>query len=123
LRTSLKLSNLPPGMALGNFGFAFQRLIERRQMETLATCAFIREYCTVLVQGPPDVATRGSVAWVSTTLAAFRPAARVRATRRTSGKDGQLWTTEDYGKRAVTTVHPCYSLHILACPCKQPVGR
>ena len=42
VRTSLKLSNLPPGMTLGNFDFAFQPSIERRQIETLATCAFIR---------------------------------------------------------------------------------
>jgi DNA replication protein DnaC len=55
VRTSLKLSNLPPGMTLGNFDFAFQPSIERRQVETLATCAFIREHCTLLVQGPPGV--------------------------------------------------------------------
>jgi DNA replication protein DnaC len=55
VRTSLKLSNLPPGMTLGNFDFGFQPSIERRQIETLATCAFIREHATVLVQGPPGV--------------------------------------------------------------------
>jgi DNA replication protein DnaC len=55
IRTSLKLSNLPPGMTLGNFDFGFQPSIERRQVETLATCAFIREHCTLLVQGPPGV--------------------------------------------------------------------
>jgi DNA replication protein DnaC len=55
VRTSLKLSNLPPGMTLGNFDFGFQPSIERRQIETLATCAFIREHCTLLVQGPPGV--------------------------------------------------------------------
>ena len=55
VRTSLKLSNLPPGMTLGNFDFAFQPSIERRQIETLATCAFIREHVTLLVQGPPGV--------------------------------------------------------------------
>ena len=55
VRTSLKLSNLPPGMTLGNFDFSFQPSIERRQVETLATCAFIREHCTLLVQGPPGV--------------------------------------------------------------------
>jgi len=53
VRTSLKLSNLPVGMTLGNFDFAFQPSIERRQVETLATCAFIREHTTLLVQGPP----------------------------------------------------------------------
>jgi DNA replication protein DnaC len=55
VRTSLKLSNLPPGMTLGNFDFGFQPSIERRQVETLATCAFVREHCTLLVQGPPGV--------------------------------------------------------------------
>jgi DNA replication protein DnaC len=55
VRTSLKLSNLPPGMTLGNFDFAFQPSIERRQVETLATCAFIQEHATLLVQGPPGV--------------------------------------------------------------------
>src|SRR4029077_8458096 len=55
VRTSLKLSNLPPGMTLGNFDFSFQPSIERRQIETLATCAFIREHITLLVQGPPGV--------------------------------------------------------------------
>jgi DNA replication protein DnaC len=55
VRTSLKLSNLPPGMTLGNFDFSFQPSIERRQVETLATCAFIREHATLLVQGPPGV--------------------------------------------------------------------
>src|SRR5436305_3805801 len=55
VRTSLKLSNLPPGMTLGNFDFSFQPSIERRQIETLATGAFIREHCTLLVQGPPGV--------------------------------------------------------------------
>jgi DNA replication protein DnaC len=55
VRTSLRLSNLPGGMTLGNFDFGFQPSIERRQIETLATCAFIREHATLLVQGPPGV--------------------------------------------------------------------
>jgi DNA replication protein DnaC len=55
VRTSLKLSNLPAGMTLGNFDFGFQPSIERRQIETLATCSYIREHCTLLVQGPPGV--------------------------------------------------------------------
>jgi len=55
IKTSLKLSNLPPGMTLGNFDFAFQPSIEKRQVETLATCAFIQEHTTLLVQGPPGV--------------------------------------------------------------------
>ena len=55
VRTSLRLSNLPLGMTLGNFDFGFQPSIERRQIETLATCAFVREHCTLLIQGPPGV--------------------------------------------------------------------
>jgi DNA replication protein DnaC len=55
IKTSLKLSGLPPGMTLGNFDFSFQPSIERRQIETLATCAFVREQMTLLVQGPPGV--------------------------------------------------------------------
>jgi DNA replication protein DnaC len=55
IKTSLRLSNLPAGLTLGNFDFGFQPSIERRQIETLATCAFIREHATLLVQGPPGV--------------------------------------------------------------------
>jgi DNA replication protein DnaC len=55
IRTSLRLSGLPPGMTLGEFDFAFQPSVERRQIETLATCAFIREHATLLIQGPPGV--------------------------------------------------------------------
>jgi DNA replication protein DnaC len=55
IKTSLKLSGLPPGLTLGSFDFTFQPSIERRQIETLATGAFIREHTTLLVQGPPGV--------------------------------------------------------------------
>jgi DNA replication protein DnaC len=55
IRTSLRLSGLPPGMTLGEFDFSFQPSIERRQIETLATCSFIREHMTILVHGPPGV--------------------------------------------------------------------
>jgi DNA replication protein DnaC len=55
IKTSLKLSNLPSGLTLANFDFGFQPSIERRQIETLATGAFIRECTTLLVQGPPGV--------------------------------------------------------------------
>ncbi len=37
VKTSLRLSNLPHGMTLGNFDFTFQPSIDRRQIETLAT--------------------------------------------------------------------------------------
>jgi len=52
-KTSLKLSGLPTGQTLGNFDFTFQPGIEKSRIETLATCAFLREHATVLVCGPP----------------------------------------------------------------------
>lgn len=55
IKTSLKLSGLPPGQTLGNFDFAFQPGVEKSRIETLATCAWIREHETVLIQGPPGV--------------------------------------------------------------------
>jgi len=55
VKTSLKLSGLPVGQTLENFDFAFQPAIERSRIDTLATCAWIRNSETVLVQGPPGV--------------------------------------------------------------------
>lgn len=55
IRTSLRLSGLPPGQTLGSFDFSFQPSIEKSRIETLATCAWIREKETVLLQGPPGV--------------------------------------------------------------------
>ncbi len=55
IKTSLRLSGLPPGQSLGNFDFSFQPSIEKNRIETLATCAWIREHATVLLQGPPGV--------------------------------------------------------------------
>lgn len=55
IRTSLKLSGLPTGQTLGNFDFSFQPSIERGRIETLATCQWIRENRTLLMQGPPGV--------------------------------------------------------------------
>ena len=55
VKTSLKLSNLPAGQTLENFDFAFQPAIERSRIDTLATCAWVREAETVLIQGPPGV--------------------------------------------------------------------
>ena len=55
IKTSLKLSGLPPGQTLGNFDFSFQPGVERSKIETLATCAWIREHATLLVVGPPGV--------------------------------------------------------------------
>lgn len=55
VRTSLKLSGLPTGQTLAGFDFSFQPSIERSRIETLATCQWIRENRTVLLQGPPGV--------------------------------------------------------------------
>jgi DNA replication protein DnaC len=55
IKTSLKLSNLPPGMTLAGFDFGFQPSIDRKQIETLATGAFVRDTATLLVQGAPGV--------------------------------------------------------------------
>jgi DNA replication protein DnaC len=55
VKTSLRLSNLPVGQTLENFDFAFQPAIERSRIDTLATCAWVRNGDTVLVQGPPGV--------------------------------------------------------------------
>ena len=55
LKTSLKLSGLPTGQTLGTFDFAFQPSVERNRIETLATCAWIREKESLLMQGPPGV--------------------------------------------------------------------
>jgi DNA replication protein DnaC len=55
IRTSLKLSGLPQGQTLANFDFSFQPTIERSRIETLATCQWIRENRTLLIQGPPGV--------------------------------------------------------------------
>lgn len=55
VRTSLRLSGLPTGQTLGTFDFAFQPSIERSRIETLATCGWIRQKETLLIQGPPGV--------------------------------------------------------------------
>lgn len=55
LQTSLRLSGLPNGHTLGNFDFSFQPSIERSRIETLATCQWVRENRTLLIQGPPGV--------------------------------------------------------------------
>ncbi|MEZ4333437.1 MAG: IS21-like element helper ATPase IstB [Myxococcota bacterium] len=55
VKTSLKLSGLPTGQTLSTFDFAFQPSVERSRIETLATCAWIREKESLLIQGPPGV--------------------------------------------------------------------
>jgi DNA replication protein DnaC len=55
IRTSLRLSGLPPGQTLSNFEWGFQPGFDQRRIETLATCGFIREHETLLIQGPPGI--------------------------------------------------------------------
>jgi DNA replication protein DnaC len=55
IKTSLRLSGLPPGQTLASFDFAFQPSVERSRIETLATCGWIRERESLLLQGPPGV--------------------------------------------------------------------
>jgi DNA replication protein DnaC len=55
IRTSLKLSGLPPGITLAGFDFAFQPAIERRKIETLATGQWVRDRQALLLLGPPGV--------------------------------------------------------------------
>lgn len=55
VRTSLRLSGLPVGQTLDTFDWSFQPSIDRKRIEALATCAWIRERATVLLQGPPGV--------------------------------------------------------------------
>jgi DNA replication protein DnaC len=55
VQTMLKLSGLPPGKTLEDFDWAFQPRVDRRQIEALATCSYIREKTNVLFLGPPGV--------------------------------------------------------------------
>lgn len=55
--TMLKLSGLPSGKTLEDFDWSFQPRVDRRQIETLATCSFIREKTNVLFLGPPGMGT------------------------------------------------------------------
>src|SRR5690606_35943733 len=53
--TMLKLSGLPPGKTLEGFDWRFQPGADRRQLEALATCSYLREKTNVLFLGPPGV--------------------------------------------------------------------
>lgn len=55
VKTSLRLSGLPPGQTLSTFEWGFQPGFDQRRMETLATCTYVREHETVLIQGPPGI--------------------------------------------------------------------
>jgi hypothetical protein len=66
VQTMLKLSGLPPGKTLEDFDWAFQPRVDRRQIEALATCSFIRERTNVLFLGPPGVGkSHCDTPWVS----------------------------------------------------------
>jgi DNA replication protein DnaC len=53
--TMLKLSGLPPGKTLEDFDWTFQPRADRRQIESLATCSYVRDKTNVLFLGPPGV--------------------------------------------------------------------
>ena len=55
IATMLKLSGLPPGKTLESFDWSFQPRVDRRQLEALATCSFVRDKTNVLFLGPPGV--------------------------------------------------------------------
>lgn len=55
IKTSLRLSGLPLDMTLGNFDYSFQPAVDRSRIETLSTCAWIRDHETLLFQGPPGI--------------------------------------------------------------------
>ncbi len=52
---ALRISHLPTGQTISNFDFGFQPSVQRGQIETLATCNWITEKHSLLIQGPPGV--------------------------------------------------------------------
>ncbi len=55
VKTSLRLSGLPPGQTLENFDWSFQPSVDRKRLETLATCSYVRQHENVILSGPPGV--------------------------------------------------------------------
>lgn len=55
IATMLTLSGLPSGKTLEDFDWGFQPKADRRQLDALATCSFVREKQNVLFFGPPGV--------------------------------------------------------------------
>lgn len=55
LQTSLRLPGLPTGQNLSNFDSGFQPSVEGATTVTLATCQWMHDNRTVLIQGPPGV--------------------------------------------------------------------
>ena len=52
---AIRISHLPTGPTIANFDFAFQPSVSRGQIETLATCQWIRDCQGLLIQGAPGV--------------------------------------------------------------------
>ncbi len=52
---AIRISHLPTGPTISNFDFAFQPSVSRSQIQTLATCQWIRDGQGLLLQGPPGV--------------------------------------------------------------------
>ena len=55
IHQALRISHLPTGQTIANFDFSFQPSVSRSQIESLATCQWIAEYRSLLIQGPPGV--------------------------------------------------------------------
>lgn len=52
---AIRISHLPTGPTISNFDFAYQPSVSRNQIDTLATCQWIRDCHGLLIQGPPGV--------------------------------------------------------------------
>ena len=52
---AIRISHLPTGPTISNFDFAYQPSVSRSQIETLATCQWLRGRHGLLLQGPPGV--------------------------------------------------------------------
>lgn len=57
IATMLTLSVLPSGKTLETFDWGFQPKADRRRLDALATCSFVRERQNVVFLGPPGPAT------------------------------------------------------------------
>jgi DNA replication protein DnaC len=55
VRTGLRISGLPVGKTLDSFDFAFQRSVDKGQIDLLASSEFVRRKEVVLLLGPPGV--------------------------------------------------------------------
>ncbi len=55
IQQSLKISHLPLGQTLANFDYAFQPSAPRSKIDTLATCEWVAQQQSLLIQGPPGV--------------------------------------------------------------------